>query len=103
LEITNEFIKSLCHVKDTDHHANYGSPSTDVSNYSIEFTQDHSLILAKRLAKAAKTRSKCQKTMSPFEKKRNSAKDIDELFWQGGKKDDIGVVAAFLCPKLCDS
>jgi hypothetical protein len=28
-------------------------------------------------------------------KKRNSPKDIDELFWQGGKKDDIGVVAAF--------
>ena len=104
LEITNDFIKSLCHVKVTDHHANYGSPSTDVSNYSIEFTQDHSLILAKRLAKAAKTRSKCQKTMSPFEKKwnkylvkkkRNSPKDIDELFWQGGKKDDIGVVVAF--------
>lgn len=70
LEIINEFMKHLYVAEDLNlKHFNSGSPSTDASNYSINFTQDHSLTLAKRLAKAAKTRSKCQKTMSPFEQK----------------------------------
>lgn len=75
------------------------------------FTETDAKELSIKLSKAARSRSKSFQVFSPFEKKCNdflettsesrkstaSARTPEISLWQGGKKDDIGVVVAFVC------
>ena len=84
--------------------------SLDLSHSPLNFTQVHASELCKKLAAEARERSKSTSIISPFEHKFNdfilksyeqqcasSGRKLKEpQLWQGGKRDDIGVVVAFL-------
>lgn len=91
--------------------ANQSSDSSlDMHNNPLNFTQVHASELCKKLALEARERSKSTNIISPFENKFNDfilksyekqcassgLKLKEPQLWQGGKRDDIGVVVAFI-------
>jgi protein phosphatase PTC7 len=78
---------------------------TATSKSRLPLTRTQANYLAQRLSKAARTRSKSVNTVSPFQTKCNefltqshasNSSDAESELWKGGKRDDIGVVVAFI-------
>jgi serine/threonine protein phosphatase PrpC len=80
----------------------------EMPSFWYNFTRWQANDLAVKLARAARIRSNWKNTLSPFQAKWNGflTQNLDESdssknnwhlqLWQGGKRDDIGVVVSFL-------
>ena len=100
LDIIDLYMRSLYRAREKKNKNQLWSFSSDEESENNKFSDKEAQVLAWKIGKAAKNRSRSSKTISPFEQKYNKylreKGDKDESIWEGGKHDDIGVVVSFI-------
>lgn len=101
LDIVDMYMRSLLKSKEKKIKSSSKNICFDKLSNDMSFTEKEAQVLAWKLGKAAKTKSRSMRTISPFEQKYNKfmedkkEEEVDHI-WQGGKSDDIGVVVSFI-------